>query len=167
METDQCQDHCQNGKGAVKTYFYISEYKAGLFSKGANKCLCRKHDHICNNLKADAKGHDDTSNDQVDKRVTPGTAETGRNDGHGLVNAETEKKVIGICKACSTLKRFLKSASQIRKIILNRKVKNPIDTGVTRLSTKGSPETGEVPRPARVIKAIPVAHKMTPVKNRQ
>ena len=44
METDQCQDHCQNGKGAVKTYFYISEYKAGLFSKGANKCLCRKHD---------------------------------------------------------------------------------------------------------------------------
>ena len=92
METDQCQDHCQNGKGAVKTYFYISEYKAGLFSKGANKCLCRKHDHICNNLKADAKGHDDTSDDQVDKRVTPGTAETGRNDGHGLVNAETEKE---------------------------------------------------------------------------
>ena len=47
---------------------------------------------IPNNLKADAKGHDDTSNDQVDKRVTPGTAETGRNDGHGLVNAETEKE---------------------------------------------------------------------------
>ena len=53
-----------------------------------------------------------------------------------------------------------------RNIILNRKVKNPIDTGVTRLSTKGSPETGEVPSPARVIKAIPVAHKITPARNR-
>ena len=78
-----------------------------------------------------------------------------------------KKKVIGICKACSILNRFLKIASQVKNIMLNKKVKNPIDTGVTRLITKGSPETGEVPSPARVIKAIPVAHKITPARKRQ
>lgn len=35
---------------------------------------------------------------------------------------------------------------------------------VIRLRTNGRPDTGEVPRPARVMNAMPVALKMTPVK---
>ena len=50
--------------------------------------------------------------------------------------------------------------------MLNRNVKVPMEIPVTRLKTKGRPDTGEVPRPARVIKAMPVALKITPVKNR-
>ena len=42
----------------------------------------------------------------------------------------------------------------------------PMEMLVIRLRTNGRPDTGEVPRPARVIKAMPVALRMTPVRNR-
>ena len=38
-----------------------------------------------------------------------------------------------------------------------------METGVIRLSTKGRLEMGDVPSPARVIKAMPTAHTSTPV----
>ena len=72
------------------------------------------------------------------------------------------RRVAGIWRAWSRVNRRTSRASQSRKNILKPKVYTPMEGGVIRLSTKGMLEMGEVPSPARVTKAIPVAQTSTP-----
>ena len=92
MESDECNCHSQDGQGTVKGNLGISERNTGFFRKLAHECFGRKHDHIGNYLKADAKCHDNASDDQVNKGWTPWTAEAGRDKAHGRINAEAEKE---------------------------------------------------------------------------
>ena len=92
MERDEGNHHSQDGQGTVKGDLDIAKTDAGLFGKLADKSFSRKHDHIGNYLKADAKCHDNASDDQINKGRTPWTAEAGRDKAHGRINAEAEKE---------------------------------------------------------------------------
>ena len=90
MERDEGNHHSQDGQGTVKGDLDIAKTDAGLFGKLADKSFSRKHDHIGNYLKADAKCHDNASDDQINKGRTPWTAEAGRDKAHCRINAEAE-----------------------------------------------------------------------------
>ena len=85
---------------------------------------------------------------------------------HMKRSMETENSSVkGICNACIRVKVRRRTASAARNSRLKAKVYTPTLGGVMRLSTNGRLERGDVPRAARVMKAIPPADTATPAVN--